>query len=67
MIKKTPLNMIKAKLKYLIIPKKIPINGGSGSERKTNALLNLVNQQPDLDKIYLFGKNIYERNIENIQ
>ena len=36
-------------------------------KKKTNALLNLVNQQPDLDKIYLFGKNIYERNIENIQ
>ena len=33
--------------------------GGSGS-RKTNALLNLINNQPDIDKICLYAKNPYE-------
>ena len=33
--------------------------GGSGSG-KTNALLNLINNQPDIDKIYLYAKNPYE-------
>ena len=32
---------------------------GSGSE-KTNALLNLINNQPDVDKIYLYAKDPYE-------
>ena len=32
---------------------------GSGSG-KTNALLNLVNNQPDIDKIYLYTKGPYE-------
>ena len=27
---------------------------------KTNALLNLINKQPDIDKIYLHGKDRYE-------
>ena len=27
---------------------------------KTNALLNLINNQPDIDKIYLYGKDPYE-------
>ena len=29
---------------------------GSGS-RKTNSLFNLINQQPDIDKIYLYAKD----------
>ena len=33
--------------------------GGSGSG-KTNALLNLINNQPDIDKIYLYAKDPYE-------
>ena len=33
--------------------------GGSGSG-KTNPLLNLINNQPDIDKIYLLAKNQYE-------
>ena len=33
---------------------------GSGSE-KTNALLNLINNQPDIDKIYLYAKGPYEK------
>ena len=35
------------------------IIGGSGSE-KTNALLNLINHEPDIDKIYLYAKDPYE-------
>ena len=30
--------------------------GGSGPG-KTNALLNLINDQPDIDKIYLYEKD----------
>ena len=35
---------------------RVLIVGGSGSE-KTNALLNLINNQPDIDKIYLYAKD----------
>ena len=28
--------------------------------RKANALLNLINYQPDIDKIYLYAKDPYE-------
>ena len=34
-------------------PYRILIIGGTGSG-KTNALLNLINNQPDIDKIYLY-------------
>ena len=37
----------------------ILIIGGSGSG-KTNALLNLIENQPDIDKIYLYAKDPYE-------
>ena len=40
-------------------PYRILIIGGSGSG-KTNALLNLINNQPDIDKIYLYTKDQYE-------
>ena len=40
-------------------PYRIVIVGGSGS-RKTNALLNLINNQPDIDKRYLYAKDPYE-------
>ena len=40
-------------------PYRILIFGGSGSG-KTNALLNLINNQPDIDKIYLYAKDLYE-------
>ena len=33
--------------------------GGSGSG-KTNALLNLINNQPDIDKMYVYEKDPYE-------
>ena len=35
------------------------IIGGSGSG-KTNPFFNLINQQPDIDKIYLYAKDPYE-------
>ena len=41
-------------------PYTILIIGGSGSE-KTNALLNLINNQADIDKIYLYAKDPYEK------
>ena len=42
-------------------PYRILIMGGSG---KTNALLNLINNQPDIDKIYLYAKDPYEANYQ---
>ena len=38
---------------------RILIVGGSGSG-KTNVLLNLIENQPDIDKIYLYAKDPYE-------
>ena len=46
-------------------PYRILIVGGSGSG-KTNALLNLINNQPDIDKIYLHAKGPYEAKYINI-
>ena len=40
-------------------PYKILIIEGSGSG-KTNALLNLIGNQRDIDKIYLYAKDPYE-------
>ena len=55
-------NKTKHNLKWPYIPDNpyiILIVGGSGSG-KTNPLLNLVNNQPDIDKIYLYAKDPYE-------
>ena len=38
---------------------RILIIGGWGSG-KTNVLLNLIEKQPDIDKIYLYAKDPYE-------
>ena len=40
-------------------PYRILIIGGSGTG-KTNALLNLIHNQQDIDKIYLYAKDLYE-------
>ena len=40
-------------------PYRTLIIGGSGSG-KTNTLLNLIDNQPDIDKIYLYAKDLYE-------
>ena len=55
-------NTIEHNSKWLYIPDhpySILTVGGSGSG-KTNALLNLINNQPDTDKIYLYAKDPYE-------
>ena len=39
------------------------IIGGSGS-RKTNTLLNLINEQNNIDKIYLYAKDLSEPKYE---
>ena len=55
-------NKIEHNLKWPYIPDhpyRILIVGGSGSG-KTNALLNLISNQPDIDKIYLYAKDLYE-------
>ena len=33
---------------------------GSSWSAKTNALLNLINHEPDIDKLYLYAKYPYE-------
>ena len=40
-------------------PYRILIIGGFGYG-KTNSLFNLISQQPDIDKIYLYAKDLYE-------
>ena len=44
-------------------PYRILIIGGSGLV-KTNALLNLINEQNDIDKIYLYAKDLSEPKYE---
>ena len=44
-------------------PYRILIIGGSGSG-KTNILLHLINQQKDIDKIYLYAKDLSEQKYE---
>ena len=46
-------------------PYRILIVGGSGS-RKTNTLLNLINEQRDIDKIYLYTKDLSESKCEHL-
>ena len=56
-------NIIEHSSKWLYIPDhpyRILIIGGSGSG-KTNELLNLINNHPDIDKIYLHAKDPHEK------
>ena len=58
----TTENKTEHNLKWSYIPDhpyRILIIGGSGSG-KTNVLLNLINNQPDNDKMYLYVKDPYE-------
>ena len=60
--KYTNKNKIEHNSNYPYIPNhpyRILIIGGSESG-KTNALLNLINNQPDIDKIYLYAKDPYK-------
>ena len=57
----TDENKTEHNLKWPYIPDhpyRILIIRGSGSG-KTNALLNLINNQPDFDKTYLYAKDPY--------
>ena len=51
-------------------PYRILIICGSGS-RKTNALINLINEQNDIDKIYLYARELskpkYKYLIKNVR
>ena len=40
-------------------PYRISIIGGSGSG-KTNALINLINEQHDIDKVYMYVRDLSE-------
>ena len=55
-------NIVEHNSKWPYIPDHpyIHIIGSSGSG-KTNALLNLIKNQPDIDKIYLYAKDPYEK------
>ena len=46
-------------------PYRIIIIGGSGSG-KTNALINLINEQNDIDKIYLYARELSEPKYESL-
>ena len=46
-------------------PCRILIIGGSGSG-KTNTLLTLINNQPKIDKIYLYAKDPYEDKYQSL-
>ena len=46
-------------------PYRVLIIGGSGSG-KTNTLLNLINEQKDIDKIYWYAKDLSEPKYEHL-
>ena len=41
-------------------PYRILITGGSGSG-KTNSIIYLISHQQDINKIYLYGEDLYEQ------
>ena len=60
-------NKTEHNLEWSYIPNhscRILIIGGSGSE-KTNALLNLTNNQPHIEKIYFYAKDRYKANVNS--
>ena len=61
-------NKTEHNLKWPYIPDhlyRLLIIGGSRSG-KANALLNLINNQPDFDKIYLYTKDPYEAKYQHL-
>ena len=60
-------NKIKHNLKWSYIPNhlyRVLMIGGFESG-KANALLNLLNNQLDIDKMHLYAKDPYEQNINS--
>ena len=49
----------------MAIYSRIIIIGGSGT-RKTNTLLNLINERRDIDKIYLYAKDLSDSKYEHL-
>ena len=47
------------------LPYRILIIGGSGSG-KANTFLNLINEQRDIDKIYLYAKDLSESKYKHL-
>ena len=43
-------------------PYRMLIIGGSGCG-KTNSSFNLISHQPDIDKVFLYVKDLYEENV----
>ena len=63
-VNKHKLSIIKIGRIFQIIHR-VLIIGGSGSG-KTNVLLNLIENQPDIDKIYLYAKDPYEAKYQQL-
>ena len=65
MLMEIKVNTIKTGHILLIVQYRILIVGGSRSG-KLNVLLNLRENQPDIDKIYLYAKDPYEANYQHL-
>ena len=53
------MKLQKKLLNLIIVKENTKEHNGSGFG-KTNLLFNLINQQPEIDKIYLYAKDPYE-------
>ena len=51
--------------KILAYPYRMLIVGGLGSE-KTNSLFNLISPEPDIDKTYLYAKDLSNQSISEV-
>ena len=63
MLMKIKLNIIKIimlSLPYIAIYSRSSIQNINNRRQKTNVLLNLIENQPDTDEIYLYVKDPYE-------
>ena len=57
----TKINIEKCNPVWLEIPDSIQnVNSWDCGSGKTNAQLNLINHKPNIDKIYLYVKDLYE-------
>ena len=62
------LTKIKENIKWPYIPDHAYriLNIGGSRSGKTNALLNLINNQPHIDKIYLYAKDPHEAKYQHL-